>query len=248
MKQMTVLLFAVLFSVSLISAQTEQVDDGKKEIKVDPASKARIKFLEDYWDYGSIPLNGVVVHDFPIKNEGTDTLVITAVKPTCGCTTAPLESDRIAPNEITNLHVQLNTKKLHGLVRKFINIECSDPVNPYIRISFKAVINDPEQVIISTPNTADFGNVLKGESKIVTLELKNAAENDLNLDLLVPPDEKIVSMELSKSALKAGEAAELKFNLSDKADAGPIIASVTMEAEGKPETRISIPITGTVVE
>ena len=248
MKQIAVLLLAVLFSVSLISAQPEQVDDSKKEIKVDPASKARIKFIEDYWDYGSIPLNAVVVHDFPIKNEGTDTLVITAVKPTCGCTTAPLESDRIAPGEISNLHVQLNTKKLHGLVRKFINIECSDPINPYMRISFKAVINDPKQVIISTPNSADFGNVLKGESKTVTVELKNATQDDLNLTMLTLPDENIISTRPGKTALKAGEAAELKFDLSDKVGAGPIISSITIEAEGKPKTRISIPITGTVVE
>lgn len=248
MKQIPVLLLVILFSISVSWAQTEQVDDGKKEIIVDPASKARIKFLEDYWDYGSIPLNAVVVHDFPIKNEGTDTLLITAVKSTCGCTTAPLESDRIAPGEVTNLQVQLNTKKLHGLVKKFINIECSDPINPYMRISFKAIINDPKQVIISTPNKADFGNVLKGESKTVTVELKNAAENNLNLNMVAPPDGKLVSMELSKSVLTAGETTELKFNLSDKVNAGQIITSITMEAEGKPETRISIPITGTVVE
>jgi len=248
MKQIAVLLLVVLFSISVSSAQTEQVDDGKKEIVVNPASKARIKFLEDYWDYGSIPLNAVVVHDFPIKNVGTDTLVITAVKPICGCTAAPLESDRIAPGEIANLQVQLNTKKLHGLVRKFINIECSDPINPYMRISFKAIINDPKQVIIPSPNTADFGNVLKGESKTVTIELKNADENELNLKISALPDEKLVSLELSKNVLAAGETTELKFSLSDKVNAGPIIASVTMEAEGKPKTRISIPITGTVVE
>lgn len=248
MKQYTVLLLIILFSISLSSAQDEQVDDGKKEIIVNPASKARIKFLEDYFDFGSIPLNSVVAHDFPIKNEGTDTLVITAVKPTCGCTTAPLESDKIAPGEVENLHVQLNTKKLNGLVRKFINIECSDPINPYMRISFKAVINDPKQVIIPVPNMVDYGNVLKGEGKTVKVELKNGASDDLNLTMLSLPDESIVTVKPGKTALKAGETTELTFELSDKITAGSIISSVSIEAEGKPETRISIPISGTVVE
>ena len=248
MKKTVTWLSIVLISASPSLAQDEQVDDGQKEIIVNPASKARIKFIQDYWNFGSIPLNAVVVHDFPIKNEGTDTLVITAVKPTCGCTTAPLESDKIAPGEVTNLHVQLNTRKLNGLVRKSINIECSDPINPYMRISFKAVINDPKQVIIPSPNMADFGNVLKDEKKSISLGLSNGGDSDINLKLLTIPDENLISLKLGKSLLKTGEATELQFNLSDKYEAGPIIASVTIEAEGSPATRITIPITGTVIE
>jgi hypothetical protein len=178
------------------------------------------------WDFGSIPLNSVVAHDFPIKNVGADTLVITEVKPICGCTTAPLESDRIAPGEETNLHVQLNTKKLNGLVRKFINISCSDPVSPYLRVGLRAVINDPKQVIVPSPNLADFGNIL----------------------ILAMPDENIIASKLGKSILKAGETTELTFNLSHQIGAGPVVSSLTIESAGKPETRISIPITGTIVE
>lgn len=248
MRQISILLIIVLFSISISQAQTERVNDNQKEIKVDPASKARIKFIEDFFDFGSIPLDAVVAHDFPIKNEGTDTLVIFAVKPTCGCTTAPMESDRIAPGEIQDLHVQLNTKKLHGMVRKFINIECSDPINPYMRISFNAVINDPKQVIIPIPNTVDFGKVLKGESQTVKLELKNGSENDLMLGMLSLPDDGVIAIKTDKISLKAGEATELEFTLSSEAATGPIISSVTVEAEGKPGTRISIPVMGTVVE
>jgi hypothetical protein len=248
MKQIPIILLIALFSIPMVSAQDEQVDDSRKVIKVNPASKARIKFIEDFFDFGSIPLNSVVAHDFPIKNEGTDTLVITEVKPTCGCTTAPMESNRIAPGEIEDLHVQLNTNKLNGLVRKFINIECSDPINPYMRISFRATINDPRQILIPIPNTADFGNVLKGEAKTVKVELQNSSDQDFDLITLSIPEEDIISIHSNKTALNAGETTELEFSLSDDTDAGPIFSSVTIEAEGKPGTRISIPIKGTIVE
>jgi hypothetical protein len=224
------------------------VDNGSVEIQVDPASKARIEIPEDMWDFGSIPLNSVVAHDFPIKNVGADTLVITEVKPICGCTTAPLESDRIAPGEETNLHVQLNTKKLNGLVRKFINITCSDPVSPYLRVGLRAVINDPKQVIVPSPNLADFGNILKGETKSVSVVLSNTGESDESLEVLAMPDENIIASKLGKSILKAGETTELTFNLSHQIGAGPVVSSLTIESAGKPETRISIPITGTIVE
>jgi hypothetical protein len=254
MRKIPVLILTILYAASLSYAQTdhshdsEHVDDKSTEIQVDPASKARISIPEDMWDFGSIPLNSVVAHDFPIKNVGTDTLVITEVKPICGCTTAPLESDRIAPGEETNLHVQLNTKKLNGLVRKFINITCSDPVSPYLRVGLRAVINDPKQVIVVSPNMADFGNVLKGEKKSVALSLSNSGESDLSIDALAMPDENIIASKLGTNLLKAGETTELTFDLSDQIGVGPVVSSLTIESAGKPETRISIPITGTIVE
>lgn len=248
MKKIPVLILTILCAASLSYAQTEQVDNGSVEIQVDPASKARISIPEDMWDFGSIPLNSVVAHDFPIKNVGEDTLVITDVKPICGCTLAPLESDKIAPGEETTLHVQLNTKKLNGLVRKFINITCSDPVSPYLRVGLKAVINDPNQVIVASPGMADFGNVLKGEKKSVTLTLTNSGKSDVSIEVLAMPDENTIASKLGNNILKAGDNTELTFDLSDQIGAGSIVSSLTIESAGKPETRISIPITGTVVE
>ncbi len=245
---MLIVILAITSSTVISLAQTEKADNGKMEIKINPTSKARIKFLEDYWEFGSIPLNSIVVHDFPIKNTGTDTLIITAVKPTCGCTTAPLESDKIAPGETTSLHVTLNTKKLNGLVRKFVNIECNDPISPYLRISFKAVINDPKQVFIPSPIIADFGKVLKGEKQSLTIELRNAGSDDMDLSLFAKPDENLISISMPNKSLKAGEVTELKFDLTDKFEAGPIVSSITIEAEGQPNTRITIPIAGTVME
>lgn len=248
MRKISLILLAAFLLTQLSYSQEEQQNTSKKEIKVNPASKARIKFLEDYWDFGSIPLDAVVTHDFPIKNEGTDTLVITEIKPTCGCTTAPLESNKIAPGEIENLHVQLNTHKLNGLVRKFINIDCNDPINPYLRISFKAVINDPKQIIVPVPNTARFGKVLKGEGKDVTLEIRNGGDSEMTLDLLSMPNEDIVTTEIGKNELKPGDSTEVRFVLTKKAPPGPVAQSLTLESKDNPGTRITIPITGTVVE
>ena len=150
--------------------------------------------------------------------------------------------------EIENLHVQLNTHKLNGLVRKFINIDCNDPINPYLRISFKAVINDPKQIIIPVPNTARFGNVLKGESKEVTLEIRNGGDSEMTLDLLAMPNKEKVTTEIGTNRLETGDSTQVKFTLSGKIPPGIVAESLTLESKGKPETRITIPITGTVVE
>jgi hypothetical protein len=36
---------------------------------------------EQKWDFGYVPQNGILTHDYPIVNIGTDTLRIVKVKP-----------------------------------------------------------------------------------------------------------------------------------------------------------------------
>ncbi len=230
-----------------LAAQTDD-EDSPAIIKVDPASKARIKVDEDFWDFGSIPKGSVVTHDFIFRNTGTDTLVITKVKPTCGCTTAPLSSDRIAPGESTNLSVSLNTKKLQGLVRKYININCDDPINPYFKISFNANINNPLLTLMAEPAIVDFGAIDEGGKSTVKVKITNTGTETADLKILSQPSDKIVKTSLSKASLKPGKSAELVLEYLGHIQPGSFVASVTIAADGNPDSRFSIPISGKTVE
>jgi hypothetical protein len=44
-------------------------------------AKAKIEVPETHWDYGNVPQNAVLVHDYWVRNIGDDTLRITDVKP-----------------------------------------------------------------------------------------------------------------------------------------------------------------------
>ena len=44
-------------------------------------AKAKIDVPETHWDYGNVPQNATLVHDYVVKNIGDDTLRITDVKP-----------------------------------------------------------------------------------------------------------------------------------------------------------------------
>ena len=237
-------------SVFAQTEKTSEVKTGDEEwsIEIDPTSKARINFIEDSWDFGSIPKDAIITHDFDFYNSGDDTLVITKVQPTCGCTTAPLKSDRIAPGDTSGFSVKVNTKKLHGLVRKFINVECSDPINPYLRLIFKAVINDPNQKIMVNPLVADFTNIKKGSNSSVDLEITNTYTETANLMILDKPKDKMLSIDLKSKTLKPGESTTISFNFDGDTNSGEFFGSMTLEAEGMAKSRFTIPIKGTVVE
>jgi len=248
---LTILFIAVLASsVSAQSEQSDEIQDSGDEwsIDIDPTSKARIKLIEDSWNFGAIPKDCVITHDFKFYNSGSDTLVITKIQPTCGCTTVPLESNMIAPGDTSEFAVKVNTKKLHGLLRKFINIECSDPVNPYMRLIFKANVNDPNRKMITKPAIADFGNITKGTKGSIELEMTNTGTETANLLILDKPSDNILKIDFDSTTLKPGESTTININFDGDLDPGDYSASITIEADGIPKSRFTIPIKGTVVE
>lgn len=244
----TILSAFLVLSSAPVKAQEIPSEAGKWKPEIDPASKARIKFLEDYWDFGSIPKESVVKHDFGFKNTGSDTLVITKVKPTCGCTTAPLSSDRVAPGETAEISASLNTKTLKGTVRKSILIDSNDPISPYLKISFKARIDDTLATIQSNPQVADF-EIFKGSDKAkFALNITNRGSDLINLVILDKPPDDILRVSFKDNSLVSGDSTILELELMAELSPGPFVSSLTLEGEGMPDSRITIPIKGTVVE
>lgn len=254
MKILRKLPLAVLIAIFLLpagynlKAQDQSSTEGQWKPDVDPASKARIEFVEDFWDFGSIPIEAVVKHEFPFKNVGGDTLVITRVKPTCGCTTAPLSSDRVAPGTTEELTAYLNTKKLQGKVRKSILIDTNDPVNPYLKISFSARIDDSLTTIMSEPRVADFGSFEKDAKSKLTLKIVNLDSEPADLAVVESAPQEVLGVSLANDKLLAGESTTLDLQITADLDPGEFVSSLTLEARGRENGRITIPIKGTVIE
>ena len=51
-------------------------------------NKAEFKFTEEKHDFGKVPQGKPVTTDFTFTNIGAEPLILTEVKPTCGCTIA----------------------------------------------------------------------------------------------------------------------------------------------------------------
>ena len=91
-------------------------------------------------DFGSRDASEVVSHTFELKNTGTSDLVISAVRPACGCTTAQLDKSVIPPGETSKLGAQLSLAGRGGEIQKPILIESNDPANPALQLTFKGVV------------------------------------------------------------------------------------------------------------
>lgn len=87
-----------------------------------------------------------VTSDVVLKNTGDAMLRITNVRPGCGCTSAPLDKDSLAPGEQTIMRVALNLPQQNGPLAKTITIESNDPKAPTKVINLLADVQRPIQL------------------------------------------------------------------------------------------------------
>ncbi|HTB99510.1 MAG TPA: DUF1573 domain-containing protein [Ferruginibacter sp.] len=90
---------------------------------------------EKTFDFGKIPQGRPVKHIFEVVNNGTDSLKISSVQASCGCTTPEWEKDKIvAPGKTTIITVGYNAATA-GIFSKTITITYNNKQTKFITIS-----------------------------------------------------------------------------------------------------------------
>lgn len=120
--------------ISLVSCRLTTENEGLSSdmviTKIDPDATvdehAILTFDEPVFDFGTLSQGERVDHTFTFENTGDAPLLITAIKPSCGCT-LPKQwpKDPIAPGEGGDIVVEFNSDRKSGKQNKSINIVCN---------------------------------------------------------------------------------------------------------------------------
>lgn len=94
-----------------------------------------ISFAETKFDFGTIKEGEVVKHTFSFKNTGNQTLIISEVKVTCGCTTPDWTRTPVAPGQTGYITAQFNSTGKPGQNHKVITV-VSNSVTGNVPLSF----------------------------------------------------------------------------------------------------------------
>ncbi|MEQ8244381.1 MAG: DUF1573 domain-containing protein [Fulvivirga sp.] len=105
-----------------------------QEAQVEQKAGPEIAFAEEKFEFGDIYQGDKVEHVFKFENVGTETLVITNVQTTCGCTVPAWPRDPIAPGQESEIKVVFNSAGKIGRVTKVITI-VSNAVNPNSKVT-----------------------------------------------------------------------------------------------------------------
>ena len=231
----SLVLFFILLTAVSTSAQKGEL------------SRAKISFSETMWDFGYVPKTGRVSHTYQIKNIGQDTLIIVKVRTTCGCTTAPLSKQRIAPNQTADMKVIFNpTKIVVGETTKKLRVISNDPANPFAEVQFTAKIGQSNSLVKLTPPGINFDTVSQGTEDVRALTIENISGEKLSIKLIEGPGENI-DLDLESKSLKPGESIQITLKLKKEAASGNLHTSLTLDFEDSKIARVSIPIHGVVI-
>jgi hypothetical protein len=75
-------------------------------------------------DFGKIPLNKPVTHEFRFKNSGSSPLIISSVQASCGCTVTDYSKDPIAPGAEGFVKATYNAAK-SGVFSKTVTVSAN---------------------------------------------------------------------------------------------------------------------------
>jgi hypothetical protein len=91
-----------------------------KKAMVDTSNFTTIQWLDTMYNFGSIQQGEKVTIKFRCKNTGTKPLVLTNVRPGCGCTVAEYAKEAILPNKEGWVIASFDSKKFCGEVHKTV--------------------------------------------------------------------------------------------------------------------------------
>lgn len=118
--------------------QLQPADPTKPGVR--PAESPIIEFDKPVYNFGRIMAGKPVRHDFRFTNRGNQSLLITQVKPSCGCAKAGPYDKKVAPGKSGKIPISMNTSRLEGKTRKWVVVTTNDPGLPTLRLQLSGEI------------------------------------------------------------------------------------------------------------
>ncbi len=186
------------------------------------------------FDFGDIQEGKIVTHNFTVYNKGRDTLKISRVKASCGCTVVKPEKNDLLPNDSTKLKVSFNSSHRIGKQHKYVYVFSNDPVNPQYRFEFvgnvvhenSSGLNKEPQIKLSVYNH-NFGNVEKNKVLDFEVDVLNTGKADLIIKDIKSSCSCTTTL-MGDKTIKPNEKSKLRIKFDTKNLSGQVARTVTL--------------------
>lgn len=160
LKYIQTLVVVAVLAVSLMSCQSGNKDvraDARQNIEnqsvqpataVDPAAQTAtevaaptgptttMEFAETTFDFGTVQDGELVSHTYKFKNTGSEPLILSDAKGSCGCTVPKWPREPIAPGESAEITVEFNSKNKPGQRNQKVTITANtNPPQSFIYLT-----------------------------------------------------------------------------------------------------------------
>ncbi|MEM6764306.1 MAG: DUF1573 domain-containing protein [Bacteroidota bacterium] len=109
-------------TVQTSADNTPKYNRPEYQVKAEALARTNVEFVSEEYNFGQVTAGDKVPHKFKFTNTGSSDLVITNVKPSCGCTTPSYSSEPIAAGESGYIDVVFNSAGKAGVQNKTITV------------------------------------------------------------------------------------------------------------------------------
>ena len=127
----------------------------------DPVKVPKITCNETVFDFGEKLDTKFLDHTFFIKNDGDAPLIISSVRPSCGCSVISLSDNTIPPGEKAELIAHTSLAGQRGKFQKSIVLQSNDPETAIIFLYIQGTVISEVDVI---PHKLLLGDVLSNDN------------------------------------------------------------------------------------
>jgi len=185
LRRLASILTLTLLGVSTAVAQLPPpTPPPAKPLVVVPPGLGVIEFEETLFDFGDIWDHEKVTHNYAFTNTGTETLNITEVRSTCGCTVPELTKKLYEPGESGIITVIFDPENRGGNQRKTIHVTTNSKTTPRVGLTFHAVVS---KVLDIQPTIANLGRVFKNEEKGMKISILGSIPGFMAVPAKVQP-------------------------------------------------------------
>ncbi len=179
------------------------------------AQKASIYFESNTHDYGTIKEeDGPVPAKFIFTNMGDDTLKITQVRASCGCTASKYTKEAVPPGAKGFVEATYNPRNRPGKFKKSLTVVSNDPDNKNVVLFIQGNVTPRPKTLEDKYSNANgylrfisnhlaFQEMLNTEIKTDSMAIYNGGNTNMTLEVKNLPD--FISVDFKPNELKAKE-------------------------------------------
>jgi len=179
-----------------------------------------------------------------VRNIGNEELHITQVRPGCGCTTAPLDKDKLKPGDTARIKVELNIGSTNGNLTKSITITSNDSKDRDRIYYLKAEVI--REVQFTPSQFFTFPELRVGETAESKITIRNTSKQPIILSDFELPEGVTLNAKQSIT-IKEGTSFDLVAKLRPLKK-GYYNGEVKMKTSTEDYPTLSLPLYGNVQE
>lgn len=199
-----------------------------------------LELSEGVLDFGRIKVGGIVTREVMITNRGKSDLVISEIKPECGCTSVSLDKSVLSAGESGALRVSVEGRSPDRDTESSVLVVSNDSQRPQLVIPVKFTTMDDYVV---SPRKADFGRINQAELPMQKSVSVWGLAGDWDIIEVASGTE---LLPISATTQSSSNGLEISISLPENCPLGNLVSSCNLSsADGG--VSVSIPVFATVV-